>query len=81
MIECGGYEEQAICIYDFTVKNLQHDCLNFSTRHITKEGKQKYVIEDYINFGQQQQTPGSTPGGQPEETKGGSGRGPNLLVP
>lgn len=33
-IDCGGYTNQPICLYDFTVKNLQHDCLIFSTRHM-----------------------------------------------
>ena len=33
-IECGGHLRQPICLYDFTVKTLSHDCLNFSTRHM-----------------------------------------------
>lgn len=32
-VECGGPLQQPICLYDFTVKKLSHDCLNFSTRH------------------------------------------------
>ena len=27
--------EWPICLYDFTVKTLSHDCLNFSSRHMT----------------------------------------------
>ena len=45
---CGGYLEQPICLYDFTVKTMSHDCLNFSTRHMAENGKHKYIDTDYI---------------------------------
>ena len=35
-MECGGSLHQPICLYDFTVKTMSHDCLNFSTRHMVK---------------------------------------------
>ena len=38
-VNCGGYLEQPFCLYDFTVKTLSHDCLNFSTRHMSKDGR------------------------------------------
>jgi len=47
-IDCGGYLEQPICLYDFTVKGLSHDCLNFSTRHISEEGRSSYINYNYI---------------------------------
>lgn len=45
---CGGYLEQPICLYDFTVKTMSHDCLNFSTRHMAQDGKSKYIDTNYI---------------------------------
>ena len=45
---CGGYTEQPICLYDFTVKSTSNDCLNFSTRHMLS-GKADYIREDYID--------------------------------
>ena len=47
-VNCGGYLEQPICIYDFTVKTMSHDCLNFSTRHMTHGGKSKFIDSNYI---------------------------------
>ena len=43
-VNCGGYTKQPICIYDFTVKTLSHDCLNYSTRHMSIEGKENFII-------------------------------------
>ena len=31
---CGGYTKNSVCMYDFTIKLLDHDYLNFSTRHL-----------------------------------------------
>ena len=45
---CGGYLEQPICLYDFTVKTLSHDCLNFSTRHLTQSGPESFIERNYI---------------------------------
>ena len=47
-VSCGGYLEQPICIYDFTIKTMSHDCLNFSTRHLTQGGKSRYIETNYI---------------------------------
>lgn len=47
-VNCGGYIEQPICLYDFTVKLMSHDCLNFSTRHLNYDGKAKYIDFDYF---------------------------------
>ena len=47
-IACGGYTKQPICLYDFTVKNLQHDCLIFSTRHMQQDGVECFVDENYV---------------------------------
>ena len=48
-IDCGGHTKQPICLYDFTVKNLQHDCLNFSTRHMIGDGMSAWVDDNYIS--------------------------------
>jgi hypothetical protein len=47
-IGCGGYEKQPICLYDFTVKTMSHDCLAFSTRHFNKDGATKHIDKSYI---------------------------------
>ena len=47
-ISCGGYLNQPLCLYDFTVKTLQHDCLNFSTRHISENGEAGFILLNYI---------------------------------
>jgi len=47
-IGCGGYEKQPICLYDFSVKTMSHDCLAFSTRHFNKDGMTKYIDKSYI---------------------------------
>lgn len=47
-IDCGGNTKQPICLYDFTVKNLQHDVLNFSTRHMQNEGVDSFIDDNYI---------------------------------
>lgn len=47
-IDCGGYTNQPICLYDFTVKNFQHDVLVFSTRHMQSEGVESFLDENYI---------------------------------
>ena len=46
--QCGGYQEQPVCLYDFRVKNQLNDCLAFSTRHIAAKGKLNLILEDYI---------------------------------
>lgn len=47
-IDCGGYQNQPICLYDFTVKNFQHDVLVFSTRHMQSEGIDAFLDEGYF---------------------------------
>lgn len=47
-IECGGHLRQPICLYDFTVKTLSHDCLNFSTRHMTEQAH-RFIDLNYID--------------------------------
>lgn len=43
LLRCGGFRHQPICIYDFTVKNLSHELLNYSTRHLNEEGKDAFI--------------------------------------
>ena len=37
-----------ICLYDFTVKSVTHDCLNFSTRHMNRANLHRFVNYRYI---------------------------------
>jgi len=49
--ECGGYLNQPICNYDFTVRLLDHDHLIFSTRHLSGRGNwNRYVNENYFSL-------------------------------
>ena len=36
-------------MYDFTIKLLDHDYLNFSTRHLGEYDKSPFIDEDYFN--------------------------------
>ena len=47
-LDCGGQKEQPICLYDFTVKTLSHDCLNFSTR-LMNGGFDQYANCNYLD--------------------------------
>lgn len=40
---------QPICLYDFTLRTLTHDLLNYSTRHITEHGKHSYVNSSFFS--------------------------------
>ena len=50
-VSCGGMREQPICIYDFTVKTFAHDCLNFSTRHLSQADEvTSFVCPNYTEL-------------------------------
>lgn len=49
MAECGGYRQQPICLYDFTIKCLSPELLNFSTRHMSYEGFDAYIDTGYMD--------------------------------
>lgn len=46
-VDCGGHPKQPFCLYDFTVKTFSHDCLNFSTRHMSRD-MSSFIREDYV---------------------------------
>ena len=50
MQDCGGSKNQPICLYDFTVKHLNHDYLSFSTRHLGHSMPSEYIDEDYFSL-------------------------------
>ena len=48
---CGGSANQPICNFDFTIRLLNHDHLNFSTRHLaSKEGWATYINDRYFSL-------------------------------
>lgn len=47
-LTCGGFRHQPICLYDFTVKNLSHELLNYSTRHLTEDGRDAFINNNYF---------------------------------
>jgi len=50
-INCGGYSKQPFCLYDFTLKTLSHNCLNFSTRHMSSN-RESFFMENYVGHNQ-----------------------------
>ena len=40
---------QPICLYDFTIKLLNHDYLNFSTRHMLGPDNNNFINENYFS--------------------------------
>ena len=47
-VKCAGFSKQPICLYDFTLNRASNDCLNFSTRHMSRENVHRFVNRKYI---------------------------------